>query len=75
MFGTDWFMLSQEPWWPDFPGLLADRVDGLIPPEDLFYRNAIACYGLGQGGAQRARVLDRLAKSTAGEPAWLSAAA
>ena len=74
MFGTDWFMLSKEPGWMKYPCRLAKNLKGILPPEELFYRNALRCFGLAPGGAQRERILQRFSRIPGGAPAWLLAA-
>ena len=71
MFGTDWFMLSKEPDWISYPKHLAANLAKFLPADKLFYQNAIKCFGLGTGDAQRERVLTPLQGIRGGIPAWL----
>jgi predicted TIM-barrel fold metal-dependent hydrolase len=74
MYGTDWFMISTVPDWGTYAKDLANHLEGLsnqLPMDGLFYRNIIACFGLGQGGAQRQRVLDFYSAAPDGVAKWL----
>jgi predicted TIM-barrel fold metal-dependent hydrolase len=71
MYGTDWLMISKEPDWPSYPQDLAVGLEGTVDPGRFFYRNAIACFGLGRNGGQRQRVIDRFGEANL--PSWLAA--
>lgn len=71
MYGSDWFMLSKVSGWENYPKLVLKNVGDLIPAENLFYRNAMTCFGLLPGGAQRERILARLALTPGGVPKWI----
>lgn len=72
MFGTDWDMLSQEPDWGSYPSQVIGNLGGLLPSMEKFlYLNALACFGLAPGGAQRNRVIARLSAAVGDIPPWL----
>jgi predicted TIM-barrel fold metal-dependent hydrolase len=75
MYGTDWFMISTEQDWATYTRDLANNLRALsdqLPMERLFYRNVIACFGLGTRGAQRQRVLAFYSDVPGGVPNWLA---
>lgn len=69
MYGSDWLMLSQERDWSRYPDLLAVATDTLLAQEKLYYGNAMRCFGLGEGGASRTRIVESLKSNDA--PGWL----
>jgi predicted TIM-barrel fold metal-dependent hydrolase len=74
MYGTDWFMISTKPMWATYFNDLIDNlqsVKSVLPMERLFYGNAVECFGLGNGGAQRDRVLSFYSGVSGGAPSWL----
>lgn len=70
LYGTDWLMSSKEPDWPAYPAEVASALSGVLDLDAFFYLNAIACFGLGKSGAQRARIVNRLGANNL--PAWLA---
>lgn len=73
MFGTDWDMLSQEASWARYPLQVTKNLKGVVPSMERFlYLNALECFGLGPGGAQRDRALRRLVRLPGGVPSWLT---
>jgi hypothetical protein len=73
MYGSDWLMLAKEPQWGAYPAELAQALAAVLPPDRLFYLNAIDCFGLGANGAHRDRIVQRLGKDSL--PPWLEDAA
>nr|WP_295784080.1 amidohydrolase family protein [Rhodoferax sp.] len=77
MYGTDWFMLSSDNGWQNYPEMVSKNLEiGLGPAmnfDRFFYTNAMECFGLGVGGAQRERMVNRLKGMPGGVPAWLGA--
>jgi hypothetical protein len=72
MFGTDWDMLSRVPRWDLYPSTLVRNLHDIVPDMTAFlYENALRCFGLGIGGAQRSRILGELNKVEGDLPAWL----
>ncbi|WP_233886410.1 amidohydrolase [Paraburkholderia flagellata] len=72
MFGTDWDMLSQVPRWDRYPTILVRNLRGIVLDLNAFlYENAMRCFGLENGGAQRSRVLNELSKVEGHLPEWL----
>jgi predicted TIM-barrel fold metal-dependent hydrolase len=77
MYGTDWFMISTEQDWATYSRDLVTNLSafsGQLPMDRLFYRNVIACFGLGTGGGQRERVLAYYSGVPGGVPKWLAEA-
>ncbi|MGB6307512.1 MAG: amidohydrolase family protein [Steroidobacteraceae bacterium] len=74
MYGTDWFMISQEQNWGEYPTWLASNLGGVLPLDKLFYGNAIQCFGLGAGGLNRQRLEARFATVPGGLPDWIKSA-
>jgi len=71
MYGTDWLMSSKEPNWQDYPEKLQNQLDGILNLEKIFYKNALECFGLNKGGAQREKIEKLFIDQTGGLPNWL----
>lgn len=72
MFGTDWDMLSRESRWETYPVDVLKNLGSFFPSiNDLLYTNALSCFGLGVGGAQRNRVIAQLGQVDGPLPGWL----
>jgi predicted TIM-barrel fold metal-dependent hydrolase len=74
MYGTDWHMTSSLGDWPSYLNEVIANVSALggeLPLNDLFYENAVRCFGLGKNGAQRERILARLEGVEGGVAPWL----
>lgn len=75
MYGSDWLMLSQNDDWPAFPAQIATALSGLswIDRDNLFYRNAMNCFGLSDKNSDRYKsVVAHLQLSGADLPKWLA---
>lgn len=70
MYGSDWFMMIKEADWKRWPEDIASAMRATdFDLDRLFHRNAMECFGLLPGGANRGR----LETFFAGElPAWMS---
>jgi hypothetical protein len=78
MYGSDWEVLSFKSGWNDYPSDLAANLErllkGALPAEDLYFSNAMACFGLNRGDIQQTRILSRFAETKDGPPPWLQSA-
>lgn len=75
MYGSDWLMLSQDDDWPAFPEQIATALSGLpwIDRGNLFYANAMDCFGLADRNGDRYKsVVAHLQLSGADLPKWLA---
>lgn len=69
MYGSDWFMMIKEVAWKEWPDDIAAALQGRgFDLGRLFRANAIDCYGLAPGGANRMRVERFLGRA----PSWLA---
>ena len=71
MYGTDWLMSSKEAGWPDYPFHLQQQIKDLLPTERFFYQNALDCFGLNKGGAQREKIEKIFERQPGGLPHWM----
>lgn len=68
MYGSDWFMMIKEIDWKRWPGdIAAGLANSGFDLDRLFHQNAVECFGLVPGGANRGRV----EKFLGGTPRWL----
>lgn len=67
MYGSDWFMYIQVNGWDGFPQEVADALRGHFDLDRLFHGNAMACFGLQNGGPNRQRIIEHLGQT----PAWM----
>jgi hypothetical protein len=57
MYGSDWFMMVKEVAWKRWPEDIASAMSGTgFDLQRLFHQNAMECFGLLPGGANRARL-------------------
>jgi len=68
MYGSDWFMDAVDRDWQHYPEQVARALAGTMNLRQLFYQNAIDCFGLGTDGKRRASVAAHLGQL----PAWLA---
>lgn len=70
MYGSDWFMMIKEIGWKSWPGDIASAMNDIgFDLNRLFHQNAMECFGLLPGEANR----KRLETFFAGElPTWMS---
>ncbi|MGD8784860.1 MAG: hypothetical protein PVG75_10505, partial [Thioalkalispiraceae bacterium] len=71
MYGTDWLMSSKQTGWPDYPFLVQQLLQDLLPMDRFFYQNALECFGLNPGGAQYDKIKKRFESDPGGLPDWL----
>jgi hypothetical protein len=58
MYGTDWHMISALGDWPSYlPDVIANlsKLGDALTMNDLFYANAVRCFGIAGGQKQRIR--------------------
>jgi hypothetical protein len=70
MYGSDWHMLSREQDWGEYAAQLASNLTSIVPAQNLFYKSAMDCFGLGAGGAQRQKVMAYLGWDETNCPDW-----
>lgn len=74
MYGTDWFMTSKEPNWNEYPANISLALGDLVGRDELFAKNALDCYGLGENGDNVVRLQSRFKNAGIVAPAWLGSA-
>ena len=63
-------MYIQVNGWDQFPNDVANALRGHFDLDRLFHHNAMACFGLGNGGPNRQRIISHLGQT----PAWMGGA-
>jgi predicted TIM-barrel fold metal-dependent hydrolase len=78
MFGSDWYMISQEEDWEAYPFKIASQLGSEISTAALFGKNAVECYGFAahkrteHEPSNRRRIENRFAGESKAPPAWLA---
>ena len=71
MYGTDWFMLSKETNWEQYPTAIFATLSDNFPANKFFYQNAINCFGFTKDGSNYRKIKERFSRLSGGIPNWL----